>query len=93
VEEGQTDEQIKNYFVSRYGEWILRSPPAKGVGAIVWGLPVLALVGAGAAIGWSIVRRGKQAKAGATPRSASAALTAEQRDRVSTALKRYEEED
>jgi cytochrome c-type biogenesis protein CcmH len=93
VEEGQTDDQIKSYFVSRYGEWILRYPSPKGVGLIVWVLPIAALVGAGAAIGWMIVRRGKKAHSGSDRTSAVQPLTPEQRERVTAALKTYEEED
>jgi cytochrome c-type biogenesis protein CcmH len=85
VQEGQTDEQIEAFFVSRYGEWILRSPPASGVGLIVWILPGLAIAAAGGWITWSIVRqrtRGGPASAmrgpsrsGATTPSAAAVAT------------------
>ena len=64
VEEGQSDDQIRAYFVARYGEWILRAPPKEGVGLIVWVLPLAAMLAAGAAMAWTIVRRSK-AKAGA----------------------------
>ena len=43
VQEGQTDEQIRDYFVARYGEEILLDPPRRGVGAVVWVLPGLAV--------------------------------------------------
>ena len=52
VEAGQTDGEIKDYMVSRYGEDILLVPKAKGVGVLVWALP---LVGAVAAVGGLVV--------------------------------------
>lgn len=41
---GETPEQVRAYFVSRYGEWILLQPQARGINLIVYALPVLALV-------------------------------------------------
>ena len=45
--EGNTKEEIIDYFISSYGETILASPPPKGFSAILWLLPVLSvLIGA-----------------------------------------------
>lgn len=44
LEEGKTGEEIKAFFVDRYGEWILYEPPRRGVTLWVWVLPVLGLV-------------------------------------------------
>ncbi len=45
--EGNTKEEIMDYFVSSYGEAILASPPPKGFSIILWLLPVLSvLIGA-----------------------------------------------
>ncbi len=33
---GESPEAVKGYFVSRYGEWILLRPPARGVNLIVY---------------------------------------------------------
>ena len=44
VENGESKEQILSYFVDRYGESVLASPPARGVRLIVWILPVLIIV-------------------------------------------------
>lgn len=41
---GETPEQIEAYFVSRYGEWILLRPKARGINLLVYGLPLVALV-------------------------------------------------
>ena len=40
---GDTPEEVKEYFVSRYGEWILLEPQKKGINWVVWGLPFVAL--------------------------------------------------
>ncbi|UZX15534.1 cytochrome c-type biogenesis protein CcmH [Thermus sp. PS18] len=44
LKEGKTEEEIKAFFVDRYGEWILYEPPRRGVTLWVWVLPVLGLV-------------------------------------------------
>ena len=44
VEAGESDAQIRAFLVSRYGKDILLEPEAKGVSALVWALPVLAVV-------------------------------------------------
>ncbi|NIP31578.1 MAG: cytochrome c-type biogenesis protein CcmH [Candidatus Dadabacteria bacterium] len=43
LEQGETKEQIIDYFISRYGDSILGAPPAKGMGYILWLLPFLSL--------------------------------------------------
>jgi cytochrome c-type biogenesis protein CcmH len=48
VDAGQSDAQIKGFLASRYGRDILLTPDSGGVSALVWVLPVVALVaGAG----------------------------------------------
>lgn len=44
VAAGETDGEILRFFVDRYGDDILLTPSASGAGAVVWGLPVVALV-------------------------------------------------
>lgn len=46
VHGGETDQQIRDYFVQRYGEWILLSPPRHGFNWLVWLAP-FALLAAG----------------------------------------------
>lgn len=55
LEAGESPEQIKAYFVERYGERILLSPQAKGFTLGVWIMPVAALV-AGLAIVLAVLR-------------------------------------
>jgi cytochrome c-type biogenesis protein CcmH len=40
LRDGQSPEQIRAYFVSRYGRGILLKPEAGGVAGLVWALPV-----------------------------------------------------
>jgi cytochrome c-type biogenesis protein CcmH len=50
VAAGRTDEQIRGYFTSRYGEWALLEPEATGMNLLVWLLPLFLLLGGGYAI-------------------------------------------
>ncbi len=51
--EGKSEEEILDYFVKRYGEWVLLRPRAKGLGVFVWVLPpVLLLLGVWACLSW-----------------------------------------
>lgn len=90
VEEGQSDDQIKGYFVSRYGEWILRAPKKQGLGLVLWGLPFAAVIGVGALLIWNM--RKAQATARAN-RPAPQPLTPAQRDRLERDMRRFKEED
>jgi cytochrome c-type biogenesis protein CcmH len=48
LQQGKTPEEIKAYFQSRYGDFVLLEPPKRGFNLLVWGLPFVALlVGAG----------------------------------------------
>ena len=52
----KTDDEIKEYFVARYGEWALLRPKAEGMNLVVWLAPAL-LVLAGLAIVVVYVKR------------------------------------
>jgi len=41
---GQTDAEIRAYYVSRYTEKILETPSNSGLGIVAWGLPALAVM-------------------------------------------------
>lgn len=47
VAQGRSADQIRQYFVDRYGDYILLSPDPAGPGVAVWVLPGVVLVGAG----------------------------------------------
>ena len=66
VAAGRTDQEIRDYFTSRYGEWALLEPPASGMNLLVWVLPFLLLVGGGLAIARTM-RRPAASPATTTP--------------------------
>ncbi|MCL4535385.1 MAG: cytochrome c-type biogenesis protein CcmH, partial [Bacteroidetes bacterium] len=43
-QQGESREEILQYFVDRYGEGILRDPPSHGFNLALWVLPVLGLI-------------------------------------------------
>lgn len=71
---GETPEEVKEYFVSRYGEWILLQPQARGINLLVYGLPGLALI-----VGFLVARNRlrKWAVAGATEAAAATSVRSE----------------
>ena len=50
LEAGETPEQVREYFVARYGEWILLAPRRSGFNLLVWGFPLAAV-----AVGFTVV--------------------------------------
>ena len=57
VAEGASDEDIRNWFEGRYGEFVLFRPNANGAsGWLLWGAPFILLL-SGAALGFGVFRR------------------------------------
>ena len=50
LDEGESADEIRSYFASTYGDEILLNPPASGVGALVWVIPVIVMVLGGAGL-------------------------------------------
>lgn len=44
LQAGKSREEIMNYFVERYGDYILLNPPQRGAGTVVWLAPVVILL-------------------------------------------------
>ncbi|HUF29768.1 MAG TPA: cytochrome c-type biogenesis protein [Gemmatimonadaceae bacterium] len=42
---GKTPDEVKAYFVSKYGEWILLEPEMKGLNVLLYLFPVLLVIG------------------------------------------------
>ena len=53
---GRSENEVRQYFIDRYGEWILLQPKASGFNLLVYVLPWLALL-AGLGIIVVVVRR------------------------------------
>lgn len=48
LQDGKSPDEVKEYFVARYGQWILMTPPAVGFNWLVYSLPAIVLVIGGA---------------------------------------------
>ena len=56
LREGRTPEEVKAYFVGRYGEWILLEPRMTGLNILLYVFPVVLVLGGLAAVA-VLVRR------------------------------------
>ncbi len=45
LKEGKSPDEVKTYFISKYGEWVMLAPRAKGFSLLIWILPFVALGG------------------------------------------------
>jgi cytochrome c-type biogenesis protein CcmH len=66
LREGKSPEEVKAYFVSKYGEWILLEPQASGMNLLVYTLPIILVFG-GAAFIWLNVRKWSANSASVSP--------------------------
>ncbi len=75
---GDTDREVIDYVVSRYGEFVLLNPRMSAKTIVLWATPVLLLLGGGAAIFVFVRTRPRQ--------RAVAALTPEEQARLDELL-------
>jgi cytochrome c-type biogenesis protein CcmH len=78
ITDGDSDEQVLNYIVSRYGEFVLLKPRFSTKTALLWGAPLLLAVAGG--ISLAVFARRRAGK----PTGSS--LTAEEQARLSELL-------
>src|SRR3989449_5657673 len=62
---GERPAAVRQYFVDRYGEWILLSPPRRGFNLLVWLVPLAAVRGRAVSVGllappWARPPRGRR---------------------------------
>ena len=60
LQAGQTPDQIRQFFVNKYGPQILLTPKRSGFDALVWMLPVAALVLGAGGLGFAFLRWRRQ---------------------------------
>lgn len=70
--QGESQEEIIQAFIARYGEKVLAEPPKRGFNLTAWLLPFVAILGGGGVIyillkQW--VRRGRRYQADAVPKA------------------------
>lgn len=56
LEEGQSNQQIKDFLVARYGTFVLYNPPLSGVTLWVWLVPIFFAIG-GALLVWRVLNQ------------------------------------
>ena len=74
---GDTDPQVLDFLVARYGEFVLLKPPLEGRTIILWALPPVALLAGAIGLFFAVRRR-------RTGQLEPAALSTEERRRLST---------
>lgn len=76
LEAGEAPEQVVQYFVDRYGEWILLSPRRQGFNLLVWVMPAVAVAVGLALVGVVLARwtRRRAAAGSAGPTGVDAAM-------------------
>jgi cytochrome c-type biogenesis protein CcmH len=89
LKQGESPDQIRNYFVSRYGEWVLLAPTRQGFNWVAWLLPFAAILGGGAMIVLTIQR---SIRRGHTPnRTPSGSTDPRYASRLDEELKEWEQ--
>lgn len=56
IRAGQSDREIRDAYVVKFGEHILLTPSNSGIGVVAWGIPVVAFVLGAAGIGFAVRR-------------------------------------
>ena len=67
MQHGQSDEQIKQYLVERYSDYVLYDPPLKAGTVLLWFGPLLILLGGAGVVLMAIRKRSRGSLAADTP--------------------------
>jgi cytochrome c-type biogenesis protein CcmH len=54
--QGKTPDEVKSYFVSKYGEWILLQPKPRGFNLVAYAVPIVVVLGGVAVIAIAVRR-------------------------------------
>lgn len=92
--QGETKEEILQFFVERYGESVLAAPVKSGFNLIVWLTPVLSILVGGATL-WIVIRRWVRSRntdsAGLLSRDSDDSHDEKYRDQLDEDLKGFED--
>jgi len=84
LEAGATDEEIRDYMVARYGEFVLYRPRFTGINVLLWLAPLLLLAAGGAVVFFILRSRG-------APSRRAAGMSEDERARVRELLREGED--
>lgn len=87
VSEGKTDQEVRDYFVARYGEWVLLQPKV-AENPLVWLGPVVLLLGGAFVIYRQVRREPSPAAAAASAPVTPAAASTDSEDPYLAAVRR-----
>lgn len=82
VAAGRSDEEVRAFFVARYGDWILLSPPRRGLGLAAWVLPPAILLAGLALVALAVRRWTRRAASLAAAGASRPAAVAAARERA-----------
>lgn len=86
VQEGKTEQQIRDAFVARYGPQVLGAPPAEGFNWLAYILPVIGIV-LGTAVAWITLRAWLVSRTPGTVPASAPEIPKEYAERIEKELK------
>ena len=86
LDAGKSEEEIIDYFVARYGDYVLLKPRKSGPGFVLWVLPPVLLLFAGG-FAWVVMRKRQRGEVDAGQR-----LSEEDRERIRRAREKDDEQ-
>ncbi|MDP2643312.1 MAG: cytochrome c-type biogenesis protein CcmH [Desulfobacterales bacterium] len=90
LRQGQSKEEILQYFMSRYGERIIAEPPKKGFNLMLWFLPFI-VVALAAVVIWLMIRRWSTRGVARTAPGIDEAQLDEYKERLEKELKEFDQ--
>ncbi len=57
IVEGKTDQEINDYMVERYGEFVLYRPPVEGTNLVLWISPIVLLLLGVSVFAWVVIKK------------------------------------